>query len=358
MVNNKIFISAGDLSGELHALSLIKEIKLINPLCYISAVGGNNLKSVVDDFIVNIVDLSAFGFLPIKPFFYLKRVLNKLKVYLIETRPNKVILVDYYGFHIHVARFAKKLDIPVYYYISPQVWASRSCRIKKLAKTVKKMLVIFPFEEKLYRDNDVDVVFAGNPLVDKVFEKKSFTISTPPNIGLFPGSRKSVIKRHMPIILKTAKILKEKINANFIIFITDINISFNLPKYIKFEKSDNFEKRRLLNFAICPSGTVSLENALMGVPMVVMYKLSYFNYFFVKTIIKVKYISLVNILSGKSIIPEFIQFNAVPQKIASSVIEHLKIENYVPKIKELLTLRKNLGDIGVSKRVAETILND
>jgi lipid-A-disaccharide synthase len=358
MVNNKIFISAGDLSGELHALSLVKEIKLINPLCYISAIGGNNLRFVVDEFIVNIVDLNAFGFLPIKPFFYLKRVLSKLKAYLIENRPNKIILVDYYGFHIHVARFAKKLDIPVYYYVSPQVWASRSSRIKKLAKTVKKMLVIFPFEEKLYRDNDVDVVFVGNPLVDKVSEKKNFAISTPPNIGLFPGSRKSVIKHHMPIILKTAKLLKEKINANFIIFIIDVNINYKLPKYIKFEKSDNFEKRRSLDFAICPSGTVSLENALMGVPMVVMYKLSYFNYFFVKAIIKVKYISLVNILSGKSMIPEFIQFNAMPQKIASSVIEHLKIENYVPKIKELLALRKNLGDTGVSKRVAETILND
>ncbi|MDR3281459.1 MAG: hypothetical protein LBS78_00305, partial [Endomicrobium sp.] len=110
--------------------------------------------------------------------------------------------------------------------------------------------------------------------------------------------------------------------------------------------------------AICPSGTVSLENALMGIPMVVMYKLSYFNYFFIKAIIKVKYIALVNILTDKTIVPEFIQFNATPQKIAATVIEYLKIENYTSKVKELLIFRKTLGSIGVSKRVAETILND
>jgi len=358
MVSNKIFISAGDLSGELHASSLVKEIKLIDSLCHISGIGGNNLKSVVDEFIADIVDLSAFGFFPINQFFHLKRVLNKLKVYLIKNHPNKVILVDYYGFHIHVARFAKKLDIPVYYYISPQVWASRSCRIKELAKTVKKMLVILPFEEKLYKDNNVDAIFVGNPLLDKIPEKKSFATSTPHNIGLFPGSRKNVIRRHMPIILKTAQLLKEKINAKFIIFMVDNSIKFNLPKYIKFEKSNNFEKRKLLDFAICPSGTVSLENALMGIPMVVMYKLSYFNYFFIKAIIKVKYIALVNILTDKTIVPEFIQFNATPQKIAATVIEYLKIENYTSKVKELLIFRKTLGSIGVSKRVAETILND
>ncbi|MDR3256295.1 MAG: lipid-A-disaccharide synthase [Endomicrobium sp.] len=358
MSNNKIFISAGDLSGEMHASNLVKEIKNINPLCHVSAIGGNNLKSTADEFLEDIVNINAFGFLPVKQIFYLKKVLKKLEKYFIKERPDKIILVDYYGFHIFIARLAKKLKIPVYYYISPQVWASRSGRIKKLAKTVKKMLVILPFEEELYRDNGVDAVFVGNPLIDEVPEKHSFNVSNPLVVGLFPGSRKSAIKRHVPIILKTAKILKEKINAKFIMFSTGNNTGFNLPNYIKFDNSRDFEKRKSIDFAICPSGTVSLENALMGIPMAVMYKLSYFNYFFIRAIIKTKYIAIVNILANKNIVPEFIQFDAKPQKIVLSVLEQIRTEKYMEKAKELLAFRKMLGTSGVSKRAAEIILND
>ncbi|MDR1784247.1 MAG: hypothetical protein LBQ99_00645 [Endomicrobium sp.] len=361
MVDNKIFVSAGDLSGDIHASNLVKEIKKINPLYYISAVGGVNLKLVSDKFLDNIVSINAFGFFPIKQFLYLKKVLRKLEDHFIGEHPGKIILVDYYGFNIFVARLAKKLRIPVYYYISPQVWASRSGRIKELAKTVKKMLVILPFEEKLYKDNNVDAIFVGNPLIDSVperqsFPKQSFGSFNPPTIGLFPGSRKNVIKRHIPLILKTAKILKFKLDAKFIMFSASEEFTFQLPEYIELCKSGDFERRRSIDFAICPSGTVSLENTLMGVPMVVIYKLSYFNYFFIRAVIKVKYITLVNILSDKNIVPEFVQTNAKPKKIVSSVLEQLEFENYTHKVKELNTFRKMLGTPGVNRRVAEIIL--
>jgi lipid-A-disaccharide synthase len=356
--NNKIFISAGDLSGDIHAASLVREIKKINPSCFVSCTGGDSLKSVSDNFIEDIVNINAFGFLPIKSFFFLKGVLKKLENYFKTEKPDKVILTDYYGFHIHVAKAAKKLDIPVYYYVSPQVWASRSGRIKTLAKNIKKMLCILPFEEKLYRDNGVDAVFVGNPLIDIVPEKENFETSHPPLIGLFPGSRKSVISRHMPIILETAKILKEKLNAGFIMFAIDKDPGFVLPEYIKYEQGNDFEKRKIINIAVCPSGTVSLENSLLGIPMTVMYKLSYFNYFLVRMIAKVKYITLANILADRSVVPEFIQFDARPEKIAGSVIEQLKPEVYSLKVKELLEFRKMLGSLGVSRRAAEIILND
>jgi lipid-A-disaccharide synthase len=362
MPNYRIFISAGDLSGEVHASNLIKEIKKINPSCFVSSTGGNNLKSVSDSFIEDIVNINAFGFLPIKQAFYLRKVLKEIKKHFLENRPDKVILVDYYGFHIHVARLAKSMGIPVFYYISPQVWASRSGRIKELAKVVKKMLVIFPFEEKLYKDNNVDVIFVGNPLIDKIpqktdFQKHSFNISNPPIIGLFPGSRQSAIKRHIPILLETAKILKREINAKFIMFGISDKIDFELPEYVSFDGSGSFEKRVSVDFAISPSGTVCLENALMGIPMAIIYKLSWFNYFFIRAVIKVKYIGIVNILAGKSVVPEFIQFDATPKKIAQSVLEQLKPENYSSEVQELLSFRKPLGSPGVSKRVAEIILN-
>jgi lipid-A-disaccharide synthase len=358
-MNNKIFISAGDFSGEMHACSLVREIKKISPSCHVCAVGGNNLRSIVDKFLEDIVNINAFGFFSLKKAFYLKKVFDKLKYYFIKERPDKIVLVDYYGFHIFIARLAKKFKIPVYYYISPQIWASRRNRIKKLGRIVKKMLVILPFEEKLYKNYGVNVIFVGNPLIDTVFEKNSFEISNPPIIGLFPGSRKDTVKRHMPILLKVANILKEKINARFIMFVVANKINIDVPKYIEIENfSGNFEKRMSINFAICPSGTVSLENALMGIPMVTMYKLSYLNYFFIRLIIKVKYITMVNILSKKIIVPEFIQFNAKPKKIVCSVLNQLKPKNYVFKVKELIAFRKILGAPGVSRRVAEIILND
>jgi lipid-A-disaccharide synthase len=363
MVNCSIFVSAGDLSGEIHASSLVKEIKNINPLCHISAIGGNNLKYMADNFLEDIVHIHAFGFLTIKQLFFFKKLLKKLENYFRKNRPDKIILVDYYGFHIHIARLAKKINIPVYYYISPQVWASRSRRIKKLSVTIKKMLVILPFEEKLYKDNGIDAVFVGNPLIDKVpekqiFAKQKFDMLNPPTIGLFPGSRKSAIKHHMPILIKTAQILKKKINAKFIMFSIDTKFNYNLPEYIDLDTSNSFERRKIVDFAICPSGTVSLENALMGIPMIVIYKLSYFNYFLIRAIIKIKFIAMVNILANKTIVPEFIQFDANANKIVLSVIEQLKLENYMPKVKELLSFRSMLGMSGVSKRTAEIILND
>ncbi|AKL97836.1 lipid-A-disaccharide synthase [Endomicrobium proavitum] len=361
MPNNRIFISAGDLSGEIHAANLIREIKKIAPSCFIESAGGDNLKSVSDSFIEDIVNINAFGFFVVNQIFFLKKVLKKIENSFKENKPDKVILVDYYGFNIFVGRLAKKFNIPVYYYVSPQVWASRAGRIKKLKEVVRKMFVIFPFEEKLYKDNGVDAVFVGNPLIDKISAKDNFEISNPPVVGLFPGSRKSVVKKHIPILLETAKILREKLNANFIIFSAGKNFEFSnkvLPDYIQLVSDNNQEKRKSVNIAVCPSGTVSLENALFGIPMVVMYKLAYFNYFIMRLIAKVKYITIVNILANKEIVPEFIQHAARAENIANAVIEQLNPNNYRQKVSELLSFRQALGAPGVSKRTAELIATD
>ncbi|MDR3243322.1 MAG: hypothetical protein LBT79_01080, partial [Elusimicrobiota bacterium] len=292
-----IFISAGDLSGDIHAAQLIREIKKIAAQTYISAQGGDNLKSVADNFFEDIVHINAFGFLPIKQFFFLKRVLKKIELHFIERKPDKIILVDYYGFHIHIAALAKRLNIPVYYYISPQVWASRSFRIEKLGKVIRKMLVIFPFEEKLYRDKGVDAVFVGNPLLDKVPQKDNFILPTEPLIGLFPGSRKDTLKRHIPVILETAKILKEKLPVRFIMFSANEELKKQIPNYIQLYTKSDFDMRKKIDIAISPSGTVSLENAFMGIPSAIMYKLSYFNYLIIRMIIKVRFIAIANILA-------------------------------------------------------------
>jgi lipid-A-disaccharide synthase len=361
-----IFISAGDLSGDIHAFNLVKEIKKKLPSCYITAVGGTNLQKCVDNFIIDIVNINAFGFFPIKQVIYLKKVFKKIKYYLYSSSPDKIILIDFYGFNIHIAKLAKKMDIPVYYYISPQVWASRRYRINKLARVIKKILVIFPFEETLYKKYGLDAVFVGNPLLDIIPQKKYLAPCIKnlkqPVIGLFPGSRISTIRYHIPILLDIINMLKQQLKVQFILFNTPDNLSkiknMNMPQDIELVSSNKLVKRQSIDFAISTSGTVSVENALMKIPMIVMYKLSYLNYFIARSIIQVKYITIMNIMANRIIVPEFIQHEAKAHIIVPYIINALQPENYKRQVQELHNFKMNLGNAGATKRVAQIILND
>ncbi|GAB1401336.1 lipid-A-disaccharide synthase [Elusimicrobiota bacterium] len=353
-----VFISAGDISGDIHAGNLVKSIKKINSENKIFAIGGTQLKRYADYFIDDIVNIDAFGFLPIKQIYFLKKVLKKIEKYLIENKITKVVLVDYYGFNINVAKLAHGLNIPVYYYVCPQVWASRMGRIKKIAKYVKMVFPILPFEKEIYEKENIKVVFEGNPLIDIVPEPIDEKMSgNKIKIGLFAGSRKSVIKRHLPIIIKAVNILKEKIDAEFNIFTLD-KLDFEIPDFISVVDGNDFKKRNEMDIVINPSGTVSLENALMGIPMVVMYQMSWLNGIIIRLLIKVKYVTLVNIFADKEIVPEYLQENATPEKIAQGVINQLKSETYAETRQELLKFRRILGVTGVSDRVAQNILGD
>lgn len=357
--NLSIFISAGDISGDIHAGNLAKKLKDSANLTIFS-IGGNCLKRNADFFIEDIVNINAFGFFPVKQYFFLKEVFKKVEKCLTENKVKKVILVDYYGFNIHIAKLAHSLNIPVYYFVTPQVWASRKYRIKNIAKYVKIAFPILPFEKEMYEKENVKVFFEGNPLVDLVPNEQGKNIETLKNnitIGLFAGSRKNTIKRHLPIILDTVKILKEKINAKFILFSVD-KTEQNVPKYIEIKNGNDFEERKKIDIALCPSGTVSLENALMGIPMVVMYKLSWANYLLARLIVQVKYITLANILLNKELIPECIQHKATAKILSQNILDILKEKNYNDIRQELLKFRRQLGPEGVYDRVAKRILGD
>jgi lipid-A-disaccharide synthase len=353
-----IFISAGDISGDIHAGNLVKSIKKINPENEIFAIGGNQLKKQADYFIEDIVNLGAFGFLPIKQIYFLKKVFKKIEKYLIENKITKVVLVDYYGFNINIAKLAHGLNIPVYYYVCPQVWASRMGRIKKIAKYVKMVFPILPFEKEIYEKENIKVVFEGNPLIDivpdPIHEKMS---GNKIKIGLFAGSRKSVMKRHLPIIIEIVKKLREKIDAEFNIFSLD-KLDFDMPDFISVIYGNDFAKRNEMDIMISPSGTVSLENALMGIPMVIMYKMSWLNAIIARCLVKVKYVTMVNIFENKEIVPEYIQEDVKVEKIVDGVINQLKPEIYNKTRQELLKFRQILGVNGVSDRVAQNILGD
>jgi lipid-A-disaccharide synthase len=356
-----IFICAGDASGDIHAANLAKVFKRTRNDIVITSLGGERLKEVSDRFLFNLVELGGFGFWqPLMLFFKLRGVLIDIVInYFIKTNPDKVIIVDYYGFNIHVAKAAFERNIPVYYYISPQVWATRPKRVFQIAKYVKKILVTLPFEEKLYRDAGIDAVFVGNPLIDMV-PKPKMKIGTNVCIGLFPGSRPNVIKRHIQLLIEAAELINKEIPAEFKIFCAS---ALNDKKYGDIPYSvvveDDYTQRETLTFALTTSGTVSLENALLGIPMVVYYKLSKFNYFIAKMLANIRYITMVNILLDKMLVPELIQNDATPEKISKAVIETIKDDEKIESMKNAFwDIRNKLGSPNVSARAAGIILND
>jgi lipid-A-disaccharide synthase len=358
----EIFISAGDISGEMHAARLAAELKRSGPAVRITSLGGEKLKAASDNFILDLTKFGGFGFWqPFKLYFRLKSVLRDITSRWDRgPRPDKVVLVDYYGFNIRLAAEACKRSIPVYYYISPQVWASRAGRIRKLAKYVRKMLVILPFEEELYGKAGVDAVFVGHPLLDTIPAPLEKGESGNKNIiGLFPGSRPSVIKKHLPIMLESAKLIAAKLPCEFILFAShNARAMLSIPG-IKTVVDEDFAERRKLDFAITVSGTVSLENTLLGIPMAVMYKLSWFNYYLAKTLVRIPYITMANILLNRMAVPELIQGDANPRRISRTVADILGDSARTAELrKSLLSIREMLGKPGAAGRAAGIILND
>jgi lipid-A-disaccharide synthase len=362
-MNKEIFISAGDISGDLHASNLISAIKKYDKDITVTSLGGYRLASVCDNFLFNLVDLNVHGFWePIKQYFNLKKVFNsKVVTYLKKKKPNLLILVDYYGFNIKIAEFANSLNIPVYYFISPQIWATRYNRIKKIKKYIKHMFVIFPFEEVIYRKENIPVTYVGHPLLDIIPEIDNFSDFNTETykIGLFPGSRKSVIKWNLPIMEKTAKIVAKEIKNThfFIIGLSNLKESYEKSSLEVLYDVD-YDTRKQLNLALTVSGTVSLENALLGIPMIIIYHLPWLMYFFIKSIIQVSNISITNILANKQITPELIQHNATPENISKLIISWLKNPEIMMNIrKEYIKLRTILGEKGAIDNTARIITN-
>ncbi len=365
----RILLVAGDPSADLHGANLVRQLKNILPGIKIFSLGGLHLSSVSDRFLYNLVELAVFGLGDsIKNYFLFRKIFqNVVLKYLDQEKPDCVIPIDFYGFNIHLAQEAKKRHIPVIYYISPQVWASRPGRIKKLAQCIDKMIVILPFEEEIYRRTGIDTVFFGHPLLDIVPSPISDYRSQIADyrIGLLPGSRKSVISRHLPLLFAIAKLLKEKFPESkfFLPWTRNMPIDYlqeiikKSPVEISLVQDENYEERRKFKLAFACSGTATLENALLGIPTIIIYKTTWFFYLVARSLVKVPYIGLVNIISGRDLFPEFIQHKISTEKIVekaeSWLTDHQEWQNIH---QELIDLRKKLGEPGVSSRIASEII--
>ena len=364
-----ILISAGDYSADIHGESLVKEMREIDPSLSVTALGGVRLKSVANEFLRDMVEMDVSGFSqPFKQFFSLKSILQNMIFPRLESRQvEAVILIDYYGFNIHVAEKAWKEKIPVFYFVSPQVWASRRWRIQRLKKFVTKMLVIFPFEEQLYKENGVQVEFVGHPIMDTIAGLKEGEPDQRPegaiHLGLMPGSRQRELDRHLPLMIKSFEILKKKFpSMEASLFAVD---SIGDEAYrpfigsgpIALVREKGYQKRLGLTLCLAASGTATLENALLGIPMVVIYQASWLTYLIAWLLIQIPYVSMPNILSGKETVPELIQHRAAPERIAGSIERLLSEPGSLEKMRaELIQLREKLGKPGAYSRAAKIIL--
>jgi len=371
--NKNILVVAGDPSGDLHAANLIKALRAKDPEINVTAIGGVRMQEVSSHFIYNLVSVGAVGFAePFKNFFLWLKLIKLVRRYMEEKRPACVIAVDFYGFNHQVLGLAAHRKIPAFYYISPQVWASRPGRAAKIAKLTKEIFVIFPFEEALYKKVKGSATFVGHPLLDLMPEPagKDF----PPadgvwKIGILPGSRKAEISRHLPLFVQAFYRIKEQHpKARAYMFAVPefpdemiVPVLESVEKYwskdIEIVREKDYKVRSQMDFAFTCSGTATLENALLGVPMAVAYKMPRFTYEVAKRVIKTPYISLVNILLKKPAVKELIQKKATAEYLAQEAFAYI---NNPPRMlaarKELTGLRDMLGSHGAAERAAQKII--
>jgi lipid-A-disaccharide synthase len=322
--------------------------------------------------VADAADLSVVGitevFARLPAIFHGLAVMKKL---LKSLRPDLLILIDFPDFNLHVAAAAKKMGIPVLYYISPQVWAWRRGRVRRIARLVDHMAVILPFEEDFYRQHNVPVTFVGHPLVDGppavCRQNLKITDVNRPVIGLLPGSRSSEIARHLPVMLEAAAILKAETKAAEFLISHAPSVSkgqidtimaehtgaaalevISAPVETVFERSD---------MVIAASGTVTLQAALHGTPMVIIYRVSPVSFWLGRALVRVPHIGLVNLVGGEQIVAELVQHEARPDKIAAAVKHLLHNPQKLNHLKQqLLGLRDVLGGPGAAARVADIAL--
>jgi lipid-A-disaccharide synthase len=363
-------IVAGEASGDLHGGNLIREMQRIDPDLSFYGMGGERMKSAGVKLLADAADMAVVGLTEVV--FKLGTILqamHRLRTSLRKERPDLVILIDYPDFNLPLARTARRLGLKVLYYISPQVWAWRKGRIDTIRKSVDRMAVILPFEEQFYRDAGVNVTFVGHPLLDEVRKKyarteamKRFGLKDEAiTVGILPGSRRSEVERLLPEMLKACRILMEKLSPlQFVLplagtldpeSVRDILRQFPVP--VNVIQDEIYDVIAVSDVAIVASGTATLETALLETPMVVVYKVSASSYAIGRRFVHVDHICLVNIIAGKTIVPELIQGEANPERIASEVRELIVRRGKAREMKAALAeIREKLGTPGASQRTA------
>ncbi|MDP8238101.1 MAG: lipid-A-disaccharide synthase [Candidatus Hatepunaea meridiana] len=384
MPSNNILIISGEVSGDLHAAPVVFELKKLKSELAFWGTGGHQMSETGVELLAHIDDLAVMGFSDIpKMLPRLSRLRKTILKQVASRKTQLVILVDYPGFNLNLAKVLKGIDNPpkILYYIAPQVWAWRSGRIRKMSRVVDRLAVVFPFEVELFRAEGIKVDFVGHPLLDELGDYLTPTVnhggmttnpisavspprltavSDKPLLALLPGSRVQEIKRHLPIMVNAALRLRETIPNLKAAIGCAPNLDKRLYEDIIGDSSwielHNDSRDLLLEAdaaAVC-SGTATLETALMGTPQVVVYHTSTLNYLIAKTFVHLKNIALVNVVAGKRIVPELIQYDLTPQNLTRELKELLSDkQKQVEMINAYKDVTIRLGTGNAAKNVAK-----
>lgn len=371
-MTKRILVLAGEVSGDLHAAGLIKELQRLRPDLEFLGIGGEQMKACGVKLFYHINQLSFLGFWEVvKHLNFIRQVKKRLLAEMDSDPCHLAVLVDYPGFNLRLAEDLKKRSIPIIYYISPQIWAWGGKRIEKIKKLVEKMIVFFPFEEELYQKHSVNVEFVGHPLAElakprlgkREFLERLGLEQECQLIGLFPGSRLQEVRQHLPIMLRAVEIIQATKNEfHFLIGLAPgIEIGFaesmlpaNLP--VKIVDGYNYDIMAYSELLLVKSGTTTVEASLSGTPFVVMYKVSPLSYLIAKRMVKIPNLAMANILAGRQIVPELIQNEATPERIAREMSGILEDQARYARIKkELGAIRHKLGTGNVYLKAAQNV---
>jgi lipid-A-disaccharide synthase len=361
----RIFLVAGESSGDMHGANLVRALRRKQPDMVCEGLGGQRMAEAGMALRNDLAGKAVMGFSEVvRALPEIRRVFFDTVAYLARTRPDAVVLIDYPGFNVRLGKRANGLGIPVIYYIGPQVWAWRKQRIHAIARMVRKMLVILPFEEKLYTDLGVDCTYVGHPLLDHI-------ASAPPTsryrdgmvIGILPGSRAQEIQRLLGTMLEVAQGIRDVYPAaQFVTPCVDeareqqvrrMTGGFSLETTV----GNTYEVLNAARFCLVASGTATLETALFGVPMVILYRVSPVNYWIARRVVDIKHIGIVNILAARGIVPEFIQHAARSAAILPRALELIgDTPARETMLADLAAIRSLLGEPGASDRAAAAIL--
>ena len=366
-------VSAGEASGDMHAAHALLALQQNGVHFNSFGMGAGQLSATGMELLVDCRELAVIGIVDVLINYprFVKR-LNVLKRALHKRRPDLLLIVDYPDFNLKLAAEARKLDIPVLFYISPQVWAWRSNRVNKIGKLVDHMAVIFPFEVPFYENANVPVTYVGHPLIDQINCDASIDDACRqlnldaswPVVALLPGSRGSELSRNLPCMLKTAeRIASAKPDCQFVLptaptlerqAVDEALQNSGVP--VTVVEANTQLAVRAANAVVTASGTATLEVALLGTPMAIVYIVNKINYAIMKRLIQIDNIGLVNIVSGKTIVKEFVQDSAQPDAIADEILRILDDSQYREEMLcELELVKQKMGNGGASDKVAKLI---
>jgi lipid-A-disaccharide synthase len=369
-----LFVLAGEVSGDMHAAGVIAELLKARPDIKVFGIGGQKLRKLGADLLYDTAQMSIMGIVDVlKHAAFLRRVIRDLKEAVHREKPFAAFLVDYPGMNLMMARFFHQLGIPVIYYISPQVWAWKEGRVKAIRAHVDRLLVIFDFEVEFFRRHGIKAEFVGHPVIEELAEvtlpsrelffKKHALSSEIRLVGLLPGSRKQEITHIFPEMLKAARLLSSKYPA-FFLFGRAPNLDEEayrvLSQYrdLSVINCSAYEVMQYSELALVTSGTATFESLCFGVPMIVVYKTGRLNYMIGRQLVKLKNISLANIvakglMSGERAVPELIQHEAHGAEIyrhARIILDDANVASTMRR--ELLAARAKLAEVSPSPRVA------